>query len=311
MLKVLQRQRARNSLLIVGAIAAFIAGWTLGSQPLRLSSVVQATVDIAKSHLMPSWEDVIDEPLATRAKPGKKNTPPTSVVAVESTAEPVMRLDQDESVVVEGRLSHDALKKTSQRGIPDEAEPHPWKKRSQNHWRIFIMFQHNLDILKQAVRSYRDASDIMTPNMIIIDNSVDQEASRDHFITSTVKEVVITPSRLNFPQLHNHMARLALERKLDFYFWAHADNYVLPLTETSDLGRDVLECLAEQSSNRNDWAGVFYSYDHLAAFNTKALIQVPWDPNVFQYGELLLLPIVRLATTVFAYSLLFFSLWCA
>jgi hypothetical protein len=52
-----------------------------------------------------------------------------------------------------------------------------------------------------------------------------------------------------------------------------------------DLGRDVLTCLADQHTRHNNWATVFFAYDHLAAFRTKALIQVPWDPYVFQYGN--------------------------
>eukprot|EP00042_Codosiga_hollandica_P020129 m.64038 g.64038 ORF g.64038 m.64038 type:complete len:328 (+) comp49697_c0_seq2:828-1811(+) len=162
---------------------------------------------------------------------------------------------------------------------------HPWKQTTQDSWRFFIMFQHNLPMLQQAIRSYRDASKIMTPNMIIIDNSVGYEAEADLFVSTTVREVVRSTDRLNFPQLHNFMAKLALERRLEFYFWAHSDNYVLPKDEDSDLGVDALDCLINHFSNPAPWAGVFFAYDHLAVFSTRALIQVPWDPNVFQYGS--------------------------
>ena len=147
------------------------------------------------------------------------------------------------------------------------------------------MFQHNIDILKQAVKSYADASDIMAVNMIIIDNSVDKEATKEEYIAATVKEVLPTPNRLNFPQLHNFMADTALNRRLEFYFWAHSDNYVLPGAADRDLGKDVISCLREQINETPSWAGVFYSYDHLMAYRTQALVQVPWDPHVFQYGS--------------------------
>ncbi len=105
-----------------------------------------------------------------------------------------------------------------------------WTAQPQHEWRIFIMFQHNIEMLQQAVRSYHAASKLMTPSMIIIDNSPGQDAHRDEYIRTTVHEVVLTPNRLNFPQLHNFMADLALKRRLNFYFWAHADDYVLPKT---------------------------------------------------------------------------------
>jgi len=57
-----------------------------------------------------------------------------------------------------------------------------------------------------------------------------------HSLRGAVHEIVRTPRMLNFPELHNFMAELSLDRNLEFYFWAHADNYVLPLSEGRDLG---------------------------------------------------------------------------
>lgn len=89
-----------------------------------------------------------------------------------------------------------------------------------------------------------------------------------------VREVVPTPKALNFPQLHNFMATIALERKLEFYFWAHSDNYVLPKMPGRDLGLDVLDCLRSRTKNVKDWGLVLFAYDHLAAFRTQAMVQV-------------------------------------
>ena len=88
------------------------------------------------------------------------------------------------------------------RGVPDTEEADPWKHRAQKHWRLIILFQHNLDILLQAVDGYRRASDIMVQNTIIVDNSLDKEAFRSDRLQASVAEVVKTPRLLNFPQVN-------------------------------------------------------------------------------------------------------------
>jgi hypothetical protein len=125
----------------------------------------------------------------------------------------------------------------------------------------------------------------MAPNIIVVDNSNGKEAAHSKELRSLINSVVKTPRMLNFPELHNFMADLAVTRKLEFYFWAHADNYVLPLTEGRDLGVDVLECMQKQISRAPNWGMLLFAYDHLAAFRTQTMVQVPWDPLVFQYGS--------------------------
>jgi hypothetical protein len=173
----------------------------------------------------------------------------------------------------------------NKRGVPDAKEKDPWAHKNQNAWRLIILFQHNYDMLFQAVESYRRASDIMAPNILIVDNSNGKEAMASKHLKAIVSEVVSTPRMLNFPQLHNFMADVAVEKNLEFYFWAHADNYVMPFEEGRDLGKDVIECMRMQIETASNWGMMLFSYDHLAAFRTQALVQVPWDPNVFQYGS--------------------------
>ncbi|EGD72416.1 hypothetical protein PTSG_00436 [Salpingoeca rosetta] len=170
-------------------------------------------------------------------------------------------------------------------GMPDTAEADPWKRRRQDKWRLIILFQHNFPILKQAVEGFQRASDIMVPSMIIVDNSKDRDASNSVWLVERVAEVVVPDRQLNFPELHNYMATLALERRLEFYFWAHADNYVLPLEPGRDMGKDAIDCLREQMARFPNWGMILFAYDHLAAYRTQTLVQVPWDPHVFQYGS--------------------------
>lgn len=92
--------------------------------------------------------------------------------------------------------------------------------------------------------------------MIIVDNSVNKEAVNSAEVTSLVKNVVATPSPLNFPQLHNFMAKIALDNEFTFYFWAHSDNYVLPMSENRDLGEDIIDCLRTQTKLYPNWGMV-------------------------------------------------------
>eukprot|EP00041_Stephanoeca_diplocostata_P038125 m.1478935 g.1478935 ORF g.1478935 m.1478935 type:complete len:377 (-) comp25166_c0_seq4:4980-6110(-) len=156
----------------------------------------------------------------------------------------------------------------------------------QKKWRLMILFQHNLPMLEQAVASYRRASKIMAPRIIVIDNSLNKAASRSsRLVKSVVQEIIDTPRLLNFPELHNFMANIAVSRRFEFFFWAHADDYVLPITADGDLGVDVLTCMYEQISAVPNWGLLLFAYDHLAAYRTQTMAQVPWDPNVFQYGS--------------------------
>lgn len=125
----------------------------------------------------------------------------------------------------------------------------------------------------------------MAPNIIVVDNSAKKEAAHSKTLRSEIDTVVKTPRMLNFPELHNFMADIALSRKLEFYFWAHADNYVLPFSEKQDLGIDVIKCMRKQITHSPNWGMMLFAYDHLAAFRTQTIIQVPWDPLVFQYGS--------------------------
>jgi hypothetical protein len=148
-----------------------------------------------------------------------------------------------------------------------------------------ILFQHNFPILKQAVQSFERSSNIMVSNMIIVDNSKDQDAVTNDWLKSRVDALIQTPRQLNFPELHNFMATIALQRNLKFYFWAHSDNYVLSMQPHRDMGKDVIDCLREQVARFPNWGMLLFAYDHLAAYRTQTLVQVPWDPHVFQYGS--------------------------
>ena len=248
------RARLQGTLLL---LVAFAVAWRLGADP--------GDVTVPRG----------DE----EAPPWKPPPPPAATRAARTTTK--MRFDVGEGARQFNAREHVA----NSMDITDAEEPDPWKRQQQDVWRLIILFQHNFPILQQAVEGFERGSNIMVPNMIIVDNSHTHEAASNSWLTSRVKEVVTTPEQLNFPQLHNFMASLALERELQFYFWAHADNYVLPMEEGRDLGKDVIDCLREQVARFPSWGMVLFAYDHLAAFRTQTMVQVPWDPHVFQYGS--------------------------
>eukprot|EP01147_Barroeca_monosierra_P010637 gene10637-2752_t len=239
----------------VAAVAIYIAAF-----------LFSAHLDSSSS--LPPWETSSSEQDASTKSP------------VSHRADEVMKFDVDET-----EEEKPALLQPNVRGLSEEEELDPWKRKKQNFWRLMILFQHNFPILKQAIESFQRGSDIMVQNMIIVDNSVEKEALHSPWIKQRVSEVVVPERLLNFPELHNFMATLALRRQLQFYFWAHADNYVLPLAPQRDLGKDALDCLREHAAKYPDWGMILFAYDHLAAYRTQALIQVPWDPHVFQYGS--------------------------
>ena len=160
----------------------------------------------------------------------------------------------------------------------------PWQQPSQKTWRLFIMYQTGLNTLKLALNGFQFSSKVMLANLIIIDNSDAKEAVHDRDINMIVHEVVATPTRRNFAQLQNLIADMALHRGLEFYFWAHSDNYPLAKTAESDFDTDVFRCLHEQVQRDKDWGVIYFAYDHLVAFRVMTMVQVPWDPNVYQYG---------------------------
>ena len=131
-----------------------------------------------------------------------------------------------------------------------------------------------LPVLQQAIDGYRRGSDIMVSNLVIIDNSNTQEAFSDAGIQQTVGKIIVTPRTLNFPELHNFMADTAIGMDLEFFFWAHADNYVMPMSPGRDLGKDVLRCMRRKIDHKPDWGMMLFAYDHLAVFRTQTIVQV-------------------------------------
>lgn len=187
--------------------------------------------------------------------------------------------------VTQPRAFPTGLKRHDVNRLTRDLEGNPWTAANQTKWKLIILFQHNVAMLKQSVKSYQRASTFLSRHLVIIDNSNGSVVSADPWFDYRVEKVVTTPYQLTFADLQNYMADRALEWGLELYFWAHADVYVMAAEPGRDMGLDMLDCLRSTAQAHPKWGVVFYSYDHLAAFRTQAMVQVPWDPNVFQYGS--------------------------
>jgi hypothetical protein len=162
--------------------------------------------------------------------------------------------------------------------------PDPWLQPDQKTWGFFIFYQNNLNVFKLVLNGFQFSSRVFLRNLVVIDNSKDKEAYHDTKIRHVVKEVIRTPHRLSFPQLHNYIAGVALERNLEFYFWAHSDNYPLASSPTNDFDTDVMNVAHRVIDSDPDWGQIFYAYDHFAVFRTIMAVQVPCDLQVPFYG---------------------------
>ena len=125
---------------------------------------------------------------------------------------------------------------------------------------LIILFQHNLAMLQQTIRSVVSGSRFLSKNLIVIDNSVDKAAANDAYVKLVSKAIVSTKHQLQFSQLQNLMAKTAVKHQFEIYFWAHADVYLMPRTAGGDFGRDALFCI--QSRQEPKWGVFFFSYDH-------------------------------------------------
>ena len=113
-----------------------------------------------------------------------------------------------------------------------------------------------------------------------------------HRLTKILGVNVITmPSLQSFAQLQNFYLSEAINNNLEYYFWGHMD-VVAQSHEDQEPYKSLyvraVETVREASKpdyKDKPWAIQFFSYDWLAAVNTKAFVAVGgWDSFVSYYG---------------------------
>lgn len=133
-------RQKRLLIAYIAGLAVFAVCWWLGSAPPQHARAP------TKSSGLPPWLRT-DEPAEMD---GKEWADVSDLAEVEP-----------------GQESKEASSLPAQ---PNRREP--WATSNKDDWRLIILFQHNFGILMQAVDSFRRGSNIMVPNMIIVDNSV-------------------------------------------------------------------------------------------------------------------------------------------
>ncbi|KAF5829730.1 hypothetical protein DUNSADRAFT_15577 [Dunaliella salina] len=141
---------------------------------------------------------------------------------------------------------------------------------------LFLIYQQNVGMLRNAFQSAQEA---FPGQIVIIDNSEDTELSR-HPDFQDAAAYYHTVTLLNFPQLMNLLAALSKAWGFDYFGWMHSDGVVLRKDTSEDIGAIVQSKLQGMSSS--SWGVAFTYYDILAFYNTKVVLEHPWDENYLQ-----------------------------
>ena len=98
------------------------------------------------------------------------------------------------------------------------AEQHSWGT-------AFVLYTQEYGLFRQTVRSLLAGG--WRGRLVVLDNSAGHDTAADDLLQSGAVEVLRTSGSLNFPQLQNVAASIALERGLLYYFCVHPGALVL------------------------------------------------------------------------------------
>lgn len=150
----------------------------------------------------------------------------------------------------------------------------------------FVPFTYGRSMLEVTLSSYKT---VAWPGLVIIDNSRQREVFRDRaYFTEKygVHTVIATTASLTFSQLQTTFTWYANQWNVDWYLWSHSDALLVPAD--AQLGHDyyqqAIDCVTDQQSGQPLSSHVYFGYDLLAAFNTKAFTEVPWDQGIIHYN---------------------------
>jgi len=196
-------------------------------------------------------------------------------------------------------------KAASARG-PSDLPPIPhWNAPPKLHDNLktplFIGFSQNWPLLQQALISLLTAG-WPASDIYIVDNTGTMQSNLrgnlspnnpsylpyDRLLNIFEVNVINTPTELSFAQYQNFLLYEALQRELEYYFWAHMDIVVLSDEvvegEYQSFYRRALSDFRSGLESKHSWAVRFYSYDRLALVSTSALDALGgWDTSIPYY----------------------------
>ncbi|KAK9831471.1 hypothetical protein WJX81_008431 [Elliptochloris bilobata] len=119
--------------------------------------------------------------------------------------------------------------------------------------------------------------------VVVLDNSSGHETSADDSLLRSGVEVLRTTGSLNFAQLQNVAASIAVERGLEYFFCAHPGVLVLGPDANTSFAAAAERCVERWDASQPDWGLIFFGSDRLMAVRVKAAADVHWDVFVPQY----------------------------
>ena len=170
--------------------------------------------------------------------------------------------------------------------------------------RLYIGFTRYWPLLQQVVVSYITGG-WPPEDIYVVENTGTFDANKHGRLTSQNPfymdyyrltkilgvNIITMPSLQSFAQLQNFYLSEAINNNLDYYFWGHMDVVAQSYEDQEpykSLYMRAVETVREASKpdyKDTPWAIQFFSYDWLAAVNTKAFVEVGgWDSFVSYYG---------------------------
>lgn len=158
----------------------------------------------------------------------------------------------------------------------------PQDSWEQGIYPTFIAFTYGRSMLEQTLAGYKNVN---WPGIVIVDNSRAREALRDCRSLQEkygVYQVIETQTQLAFSQLQNTFNWYARKWNVSWYFWSHSDALLVPDPNISHYA-EAMRCINGFAQSQPSFALAFFQYDYLAACQTKAFHEVPWDTGITHY----------------------------
>ena len=258
------------------------------------AGILLTLLTLRASSLSGSLPDSLDEKLPTSLIGTPSNYDP------KAKPKPLFKPPPEKPPPIEDNFPA-AGKAKSARDLPSiPAWNKPPKSHVKHHTPLFIGFTRNWRLLQQTVVSYIVAG-WPPEDIYVIENTGVMNSNRDgllslqnpfyldhHRLTKILGiNVISTPTLFTFAQLQNFYLYTALEKKWDYYWWAHMDTVVVSDEEYVGQPYKSLYIRAVEAMEKTlepSWgplATLWYAYDRLALVRTQAFVDVGgWDTMI-------------------------------
>lgn len=127
---------------------------------------------------------------------------------------------------------------------PGPASCTPQAAAQPSRGTAFVLYTQEYGLFRQTVRSLLAGG--WHGQLVVLDNSAGHDTAVDDLLQSGAVEVLRTSGSLNFPQLQNVAASIALDRGLDYYFCVHPGALVLGPDANTSFRAAAERCAQEE-----------------------------------------------------------------